>query len=88
MVDNYLLSAQGRRNVTKSEGASETSISPQAKTNPSTKYFYTDLCSPCPGESFFAYKIVFRKGENDFKNNFSRKVRGPWPPWPLPFLRL
>ena len=24
----------------------------------------------------------------DFKNNFGWKVRGPWPPWPLPFLPL
>ena len=23
-----------------------------------------------------------------FKNNFGQKVSGPWPPWPLPFLRL
>ena len=41
---------QERRNVTKSEGASETSITPRAKTNPSTIYFYVVLCSPRPGE--------------------------------------
>ena len=81
---------QGSRNVTKSEGAtaSETSISPRAKTNPSTIYFYADLCLPCPGESFSAHKIMFKKGGNYFKNNFGRKVKGSWPPWPLPFLRL
>ena len=35
----------GRRNVTKSEGASEASISSPAKSNPSTIHFNADLCS-------------------------------------------
>ena len=47
-----LLRRQCRRNVTKGEGASETSIPSRAKTNPSMIYFYADLCSPRPGESF------------------------------------
>ena len=43
---------QGRRNVTQSEGASETSISSRVKTNLSTMDFYADLCFPRPGELF------------------------------------
>ena len=43
---------QGRRKVTQSEGASETSISSRVKTNlSSTMDFYADLCFPSPGES-------------------------------------
>ena len=36
----------------------------------------------------FRVKIVFNKRGKYFRNNFGQKVRGPWPPWPLPFLRL
>ena len=43
---------QGRRNVTQSEGASETSISSLVKANLSTMDFYTDLCFARPSESF------------------------------------
>ena len=45
-------SKQGRRNVTESEGASESSISSRVKTNLSTINFYADLYFPRPGESF------------------------------------
>ena len=48
---------QGCRNVTKSEGASETSISSRVKTNLSMMNFYADLCFPRPGESFSVYKL-------------------------------
>ena len=43
--------AQGRRNVTQSEGASETSISSRVKTNLSTMDFYADLCFRRPEAS-------------------------------------
>ena len=78
---------QGRRNVSQSEGASEASISSQVKTNLFTIDFYTDMCFLRAGESFSYKNCVTEKNKN-FKNNFGWKVRGPWPPWPLPFLRL
>ena len=43
---------RGGKNVTRSEGASETSISSRVKTNLSTIDFYADVCFPRPGESF------------------------------------
>ena len=53
MNDKVRYSAtQERRNVTQSEGASETSVSSGVKTNLSTMDFYADLCFPRPGESF------------------------------------
>ena len=53
-TDTFLnnAAAQGRRNVTQSERASETSISSRAKTNLSTMDLYADLSFPRPGESF------------------------------------
>ena len=52
---------QGRRNVTKSEGDSETAISSPAKTNLSTIHFNADLCSPRPDGSFSLSKLYLRE---------------------------
>ena len=57
----FFVRGQGRRNVTKSEGASETSILSRAKINPSTIHFNVDLCSPRPGRSFSVSKLYLRK---------------------------
>ena len=35
----------------------------------------------------FRIQVVFTEEGKDFKINFCRKVRGPWPPWPPWFLR-
>ena len=51
-VECCMVCEQGRKNVTKSEGASKTSTLSRAKTNPSRKHFYADLCHPRLGESF------------------------------------
>ena len=63
-IEKYTDLATGRRNVTQSEGASETSISSRVKTNLSTMDFYADLCFPRPGEIGFRIKICLRKKGN------------------------
>ena len=64
---------QGRRNVTENEGASETSISSPAKTNPSTIHFNADLCSPRPGGSFSVSKLYLRKERNILRITLAKK---------------
>ena len=58
---------QGYRNVTKSEEASETSISSRAKTNPSRKYFFADMYRPRPDESFSVQRLRLRKKGKNLK---------------------
>ena len=81
-MDKGQNSKQGRRNFTKSEGASKTSTSSPAKTNPSRKHFYADLCLPRLGESFSVWKLRVRKKVKILRKKLSEKWEGPWPRGP------
>ena len=64
---------QGRRNVTQSEGFSETSISSRVKTTLSAMDFYADLCFPRPGESFSVYRLCLREKGIILRITFAEK---------------
>ena len=70
---------QGRRNVTKSEGVSKTSTSSRAKTNPSRKHLYADLCRPRLDESFSVWKLRWRKKGKILRKTFVEKWGGHGP---------